>query len=353
MFTQFYCGPCKGSTRSAMSCRCKNSVPELKCREDAEIVFTAANGAKNQILSFRQSDKGFSFITATPTGGNGTGGSLDPLGSQGSLILSPDRNWLLCVNAGPRSSVSVFKAKEKPELCSNTPMTAIGTPVSVTMFRDLVFVLNSGAATLEGFKFNRGCLKSYTIVGIPEGGYGQVSFTPCGKNLVITSKTNNQIIVIPIDKDGMAGTPVINKSNGVQPFGLAFSEKFLLVAEATTGAVSSYSINPDGTLTVISGSVTNGQKATCWIVQKKGFIVTSNPGSSTLSTYTVDKNGVVTLLNGAAVTGLVSTIDLAFGYKFLYAVDPGAGQIDGVWHSKVAITSPTLIPIFAQGLAVL
>lgn len=339
-----------------MSCDCKNSAPEVDCCEGGELIFTASNGARNEILSFRNSKKGFSFSAAVKTDGKGTGGSLDPLGSQGSLILSPDKKWILVVNAGS-GDVSVLTAKPKPELTSRTRMTQ-GMPVSITMFKDLVYVVTSDTATpsdaiLEGFKFHRGHLKPFRLIKLPTATYGQVSFTPCGKRLVITSKSTNQILVIPLNREGEPLDPVFSDSNGSTPFGVAFRGEFLLVAEAGSNAVSSYSINDDSTLTVISGSVENGQRATCWIIQCGGFIVTSNPGSSALSTYKVDKEGVVTLINGSIVRGLTTPIDIAFGHKFLYALDPGAGVIQAVWHSKIVETSPTVIPAFAQGLAVL
>ena len=52
------------------------------------------------------------------------------------------------------------------------------------------------------------------------------------------------------------------------------------------GAVTSYSIKNDGSLKVLSGPVTNGQGAACWIVANAwGNVFTTNPGSASISSY--------------------------------------------------------------------
>src|SRR5215472_13420424 len=73
-------------------------------------VFAMTNAAnRNEIIAYKRNadgslEEGHSFST----GGRGSGGTTDPLGSQGSLTLTQDRSILLAVNAGS-GNVSVFR----------------------------------------------------------------------------------------------------------------------------------------------------------------------------------------------------------------------------------------------------
>ena len=80
-------------------------------------VYTATNGVDgNRILVFERDGRGgLSFVESVATGGVGTGTGL---GNQGGLVLSPDRRWLLVVNAAS-DEVSVFRVRgSKLELTS-------------------------------------------------------------------------------------------------------------------------------------------------------------------------------------------------------------------------------------------
>jgi hypothetical protein len=65
----------------------------------AGAVFVMTNAAdKNEILSFqRAADGTLQAPRRFATGGRGSGGNTDPLGSQGSLTLSQDRSFLFAV----------------------------------------------------------------------------------------------------------------------------------------------------------------------------------------------------------------------------------------------------------------
>ena len=73
-------------------------------------VFAMTNSVdKNEIIAFRRNDDGTLQQTRTfETDGRGSGGNVDPLGSQGSLVLSQDRSHLFAVNAGS-GELSVFR----------------------------------------------------------------------------------------------------------------------------------------------------------------------------------------------------------------------------------------------------
>ena len=75
---------------------------------------------KNEIIAFRRNDDGGLQQTRTfETDGRGSGGNVDPLGSQGSLVLSQDRSYLFAVNAGS-GELSVFRVQGRPSFGSRT-----------------------------------------------------------------------------------------------------------------------------------------------------------------------------------------------------------------------------------------
>jgi 6-phosphogluconolactonase len=132
----------------------------------------------------------------------------------------------------------------------------------------------------------------------------------------------------------------------------------VFVSEAGRGAVSSYEIRSDGTLKVISGSVTNGQKLTCWIDANGRFAFASNPGSGTISVYRIDPGkGELSLMNGAAGSGNGNLdLSVADNGRFLYVLNAGNGTVgmfqigaDGTLTSLGTVAGE--LSIFAQGLA--
>src|SRR5262249_61730144 len=103
----------------------------------------------------------------------------------------------------------------------------------------------------------------------------------------------------------------------------------LVGVEAGTNSVSTYTINPDNTLSVVSGPVTDNQTAACWIAVANGNFFVANAGSGTLSTFHVAADGTVTLSPTTTPTAggprdLVASSD----GRFLYSENGGAGTID-------------------------
>src|SRR5579864_6753073 len=68
----------------------------------AGAVFVMTNAAdQNEIITYqRRADGSLQEGRSFRTGGRGSGGVTDPLGSQGSLTLSQDHSLLFAVNAG-------------------------------------------------------------------------------------------------------------------------------------------------------------------------------------------------------------------------------------------------------------
>lgn len=330
-------------------------------------VYTMTNdSSNNQVVVFgRYGGGGLTKMASVSTGGAGSGTILDSLGSQGSLALTQDQQWLLAVNAGS-NEISVFDVTSQGlKLASKVDSGGV-FPVSIAVFYNIVFVLNSGgsAPNITGFALtHKGALipLADSTRALGSSSYAQVGFDPWGNSLIVTDKGNSAILVFPVEASGLpAATPVVSASSGQAPFGFIFDRYgHLLVAEAGTDAVSSYSIMGNGTLQVISSSVLNGQQATCWIAGDSwGRVFTTSPGTQAVSYYSdMVSTGQVTLVNATA--GMANRpLDLAVSSdEYLYALDPAAGGIH-TWKvnrdgslSDLGLAAGGL-GIFAQGIAV-
>jgi 6-phosphogluconolactonase len=206
----------------------------------------------------------------------------------------------------------------------------------------------------------------------------QVKFTPDGAQLVVTVKGTNSIYVFPVNLGGTLGTGVITHAPGPalpSYFGFAFDQNsHMLVTElfgtATAipaggaGAVSSFYVQGSGTLASISADVTDGGTAACWIAIDRltgKYAYVANNLSNTISSYKINPDGTVALLAGTAVT-VSGPNDLATAAEqgtanFLYSVNAGTGTVgafqinsDG---SLTTLSGATGLPVnsTAQGLA--
>ncbi len=329
--------------------------------ESAGHVYVQTNAAAgNAVVSFDRAASGILTHDETvATGGLGTSASL---GDQGSLAITQDEDHLLAVNAGS-DDVSLFVVTEDGlELAD---VQAVGDrPVSVAVSGNLVYVLNQGADTIQGLRITA----ADTLVAIPNStrplsgtnvGAAQIAFSPDGGLLAVTEKATQKIDTYVVRPNGRAAGPNVQASFGATPFGFQFGpDGRLYVSEAPTSSVSSYGVNAVGTLSVISGSVTNHQAAACWLVVTSDgrFAYTANAGSANVSQYTIASNGAVSLVgsgaNGATAAGPVD-LDVSDGDDFLYVLSSGAGAISAfsVDPSDGSLTSIAGVSGLASGYA--
>lgn len=173
------------------------------------------------------------------------------------------------------------------------------------------------------------------LSGFPEPGAAQVQFNPKGTVLVVTERNTNVIDTYAVDNSGYASGPIINPNSGVAPFGFAFIEANrdqggqLVVAEGFgalpgQGGATSYRLSNDGVLQTISPDVRNGQSDSCWvaITNNKKYAYVSNFGSDDVSSYTLDSDGSLTLLNPIAGTtdpaGRANDEAMSIDSRYLY-----------------------------------
>jgi 6-phosphogluconolactonase len=336
-------------------------------------VYTMTNAADgNRVLIFdRLRDGRLSFARAVRTGGIGTGAGL---GNQGGLTLSLNERWLLVVNAGS-DSISVLQIhRHGLRLVEHQPSGG-SRPVSVTEHRGLVYVLNHGSDTITGFRLRPdGRLRPIDDSTRSLSGTGtdpaQIGFTRDGDALVVTEKATNVISTFEVDREGRPGNAGVHPSSGQTPFGFATGRRDqLFVSEAFGGAadasaLSSYEIDRQGRLGLISGSVGTNQTAACWVVLTPNgrYAYVTNTGSGSVSGYAIDFDGRIALLDEDGRTGVTgdgsTPIDLAItdDGAVLYTLNSGNGTI-GVFRirhdgSLRPLPFVTGLPSGLNGLAV-
>jgi 6-phosphogluconolactonase len=338
-------------------------------------VYVMSNDSSgNSIMAFHRAPDGtLKAAGAFPTGGLGFGTASDPLGSQGSLILSNNGHFLFAVNAGS-NDVSVMQVTHAGlSLLSKVPSG--GTePVSLALYKNLLYVLNAGGTpNISGFALDpSGVLhplagSSRMLAGGTSAGPAEISFTPDGSFLLVTEKGTNQFDVYQVLSSGLTNGPTSMPSTGTTPFGFAFGgQGALIVSEAFgggagMGAASSYHITAAGNLVTVSGSVADTQTAPCWVVTTNNghFAYLSNTGSGTVSSYRVQPGGSLTLLDAAAgSTGDSSSPTdeaLSANSQFFYVLDSGTGDISAFEVGRNGSLTPIAgaggLPITAQGIA--
>src|SRR5712692_1566627 len=179
------------------------TLPTLSHAQEhtAGAVYTMTNAPSgNAVMVFsRAGDGSLTPAGAFPTGGAGTGGGL---GSQGSLVLDRNDQWLFAVNAGS-NELSVFAVDKDGLALTDKQPTGGSTPVSVSAHRGVVYVLNAGSDNVSGFRVRHGG-KLEPIAGSTRAlsgsgsGAAQVQFSPDGEQLVVTEKATDNILIYPV-----------------------------------------------------------------------------------------------------------------------------------------------------------
>jgi DNA-binding beta-propeller fold protein YncE len=304
------------------------------------------NPAGNAVIAYeRKPDGSLDEADTYPTGGLGgilDGAAVDHLASQGALTYDRRAGLLYAVNAGS-DTITVFAVRGQ-RLQRRQVLSSGGEfPVSVAVHGRSVYVLNArGGGSVQGYVRLGTKLRPVRFwhrdLGLdPEATPefvstpGQVEFSPDGDELLITTKANNHsVYVYEIDRFGrLADEPVVTELPGTVPFALVFDERgHVVLTEAGAGAVVTFDLESDGTLTAVDEEITGG-KATCWVIGIGSRFYASNTGSDTLSGYEGDSDGELTPL-GDTATG-PAPIDAAASPdgEYLYVQTGAEGGIDG------------------------
>jgi 6-phosphogluconolactonase len=368
------------------------SVPPLNAQnpgaaiQNTGFVYTETNATANSILVFNRAANGSLSLAATvPTGG--VGGGVVSVGSQGTLALSKDGHWLFAANEGD-NTISVLE-RTSVGLKLAGKVSSHGTlPVSITVSRNLVYVLNDGTAAsapnpnpanIFGFFFDesRGQLDpipdstrelSAPFPTVPAAGpdAAEIHFDNTGRFLYVGEVGTGLIDTYAIKSDGTPGDDVPQTSSGNAPFAFAFDHQDNLIVteiQETAGIVgkgsaTSYELGREGILDTISRSVPDFQSAPCWleITGDGQYAYAVNAASSVISGYKVSPSGELTLLgSGVTATTGPHPLDIAFtrNSRYLYNVS-GAGALTGFRVNEDGSLTPlgqvTTVPATSRGL---
>ena len=273
--------------------------------------FTLSNASSgNRVVVFaRAADGGLSKVGSVATGGLGTGANL---GSQGSVVLSPDGSRLYAVNAGS-NTLSVLGVAGTHVWREQVVRSGGTMPISVTASGNRVYVVNAaGSPDVAGFRVTGHGLARIDggtrMLASGDAGPAQVSLAPSGRLLVVTNKTSNTIDTFAVHADGSLGAAMSNASSGAEPFGFAFTPNGHLIvsdaAQAPTSAATSYTVSRTQ-LQVVTGPLQTNQLAACWVaVTPSGrFAYVSDAHSGTVAGLRVARDGAISLLDPSGITG--------------------------------------------------
>ena len=323
------------------------------------------NNESNHILRFgRQANGALVPLGSTRTDGRGSGGTVDPLGSQNSLLLTADGGFLLAVNSAS-GTLSSFEVEGADLELRDVKSTGGSAPNAIAQWGNLVYVLNvAGNSNVVGFHLEDGQLiripgaTSYLSTAISGG--SSISFTPDGKFLIATERVTNKVDSFPVNADGTLGTRVSSTDPKTGLFLLRISSNGIAVSlEPGSGVVTASIVNPDGSLTAVStASDTDG--GTCWNVFTPDgkFVYAADTAGDTISGFSVSGAGLLVPINSTNVAAKLTpgskALDLAVSYdgKYLYSTNAGNGSV-GIWTIKAdgTLTAQTFVMLPATDAA--
>lgn len=279
------------------------------------IIYTSSNEASgNRVIAFDVLKPSGNLIEigSFDTQGTGSGG---PLGNQSALTTDAGDRYLFVTNAGD-GTVTSFRLEPFGLAFVNRVSSGGYSPISVTVFGTLVYVVNEGDQTsddpflkydtISGFRFINGG----ELVPIPNStriltqsgptAPAQIGFNKSGSVLLITEKATDTLTTFVVQEDGTpAKNPLRRPSAVPTPFGFEFGDRdYVFITEANGGAAgvtASYRVDREtGEVSSLVDLIDQGD-ATCWTVlsndQTIGYSV--NTGSGTVSLYRINFNGTL------------------------------------------------------------
>lgn len=279
---------------------------------------------------------------------------IDPLASAYPLWRSADNRFVLIANAGDGT---VSSMQVQPDLTlRRVSVVKAGhiKPNAIATYKDLVYVASLGVDTgdpgdgnIKGYHID----KKGVLTAMPDsirllgGRPASLEFTGDGKFLLAVEITTGVIHVWSVNEKGALshdpvssivspqltkdrffalpiGTKIIDRQDGnytllvtetrfltpdhkFNPVSAENKKKypFLPLFEGQSGSVTSYNIDKQGKLSVISPDVISGkgmwggQQAVCWITASPDgkFAWTTNPLTASISTYKVNADGSIAL----------------------------------------------------------
>ena len=298
----------------------RSNAQETSTTSGAVFVMTNSNTGI-EILQFVRNPNGSLFqVGETPTGGNGSGGTTDPLASQNSLLLTSDSRYLLAVNAasGTISSFAVFGAFLVP---TGIESTGCAFPDAIAQFGKLAYVL------MENGRLVR-ITNATSFLTTELSGGSSLTFSADGKVLLVSERTTGLIDSFPVNADGTLGAATLTSYPGIFDFTTSSTNGLLITVGGPT--ISSTSVADNAKLTPVDNiPIFSGA---CWVVMTpKGFAYASTGGAGIINGYSLSKAGVLTPIGtgeAASIPGsALLDVAVASGGGFLYSLNSDNGAI--------------------------
>jgi 6-phosphogluconolactonase len=293
----------------------------------------------------RHADGSLTPIPGSPfaAGGAGLGAGLASQGA--IQVTSDGRYLLAVDAGSNQISVLRITAGGVPVLVGQPVASGGITPVSVAVSQaGLVYVANqgNGGSGYSGFRLHSdGSLTPIagSTVTVPDGsGLGDVFFNATGTHLIGTRTGTSQIDSFDVLPGGRLlaapGSPFTGQ--GLGQLGAEFSPvnpSQLFVSNAhngtALGTISAYRDSFLGQLTPIGSSpYADGQTAPCWVeISHDGkYLFTVNTGSGNISSYSINPGGSLTLIGSFAINGGGADIDARLSPDGHYLLVDGAGH---------------------------
>jgi 6-phosphogluconolactonase len=317
----------------------------------------------------RHADGSLTALPGSPftAGGAGTGTGLASQGA--IQVTRDGRYLLAVDAGSNQISVLRLTAGGVPVLAGQPVSSGGITPVSVAVSPfGLVYVANqgNGGSGYSGFRLGFGGSLTPiagSTVTVPDGsGVADVFFNAFGNHLVGTRAGTSEIDSFVVLPDGhllaAKGSPYTGQ--GLGQIGAEFSpvrpsQLFVSNAHngATLGTVSAYQDGLFGQLTSIGSSpYADGQTAPCWVeISHDGrYLYTVNTASANISSYSINPNGSLVLIGSFAIKGGGADIDARLSPDGRYLLVDGSGMhfvsvfaVNGGTLTEVP-SSPTSLP---------
>jgi 6-phosphogluconolactonase len=337
-------------------------------------VFTETNTAPNYVKVYQRNHDG-TLVAAgqVATGGNGRPVGNPPLGlpylqTNYEVVLGSSgetHRCLFVVNAGS-DTVSSFLARPDGVTLVDQEPSGGSHPISLTTAQrgpngDVLYVLNSdlntpdvftataGSASIQGYDVSNTCgltliPGSHRLTTSQTSSPTTIAFNPAGNALAVAEPNTTggglpggDIDVFPVDKQGVAGAPVVTVSppDAPNPYGMAWDKKGHLTVtnwffvNPFGGTVSSYRLAKDDTLVPINTVPAPGHP--CWnaITDDGKFLFTTQPaglviGTPQILSFGIGKDGTLTP-TGTGQTTPFNAVDDALSNddKYLYVLNDG------------------------------
>jgi len=293
----------------------------------------------------RHADGSLTPLAGSPfsAGGAGLGTGLASQGA--IQVTPDGRYLLAVDAGSNQISVLRITANGVPVLVGQPVSSGGITPVSLAVSPfGLVYVANqgNGGSGYSGFRLSFGGSLTPiagSTVTVPDGsGLGDVFFNAFGNHLIGTRTGTSMIDSFVVLPDGhllaAQGSPFTGQ--GLGQLGAEFSPvnpSLLFVSNAHNGTglgtVSAYSDGLFGQLNSIGSSpYADGQTAPCWVeISHDGrYLFTVNTGSGNISSYSINPDGSLVLIGSFAIKGGGADIDARLSPDGRYLLVDGSGM---------------------------